>query len=155
MPPICNGYRPPARITAVTVYPDRALTSRSASLNLKPGSYLVTFDSLPALVQDDSVRVEGKGSAGVTIVGLEVKRAFLEQSGEKRVQELDEEIRALEQRSGVLDAKKAGLSSQEGVSRIDPCRLGRPHLQGTGHRPPHGGGTAGSRQLCRRGCHQD
>ena len=101
-----------SRITAVTVFPDRALTSRTASLDLKPGNYLVTFDNLPTLIQDDSVRVEGKGSAGATIVGLEVKRAFLEQSGEARVKELDEEIRALEQRSGALDAKKAGLSSQ-------------------------------------------
>jgi len=101
-----------SRITAVTVFPDRALTSRTASLNLKPGNYLITFDSLPTLIQDDSVRVEGKGSAGATIVGLEVKRAFLEQSGEARVKELDEEIRGLEQRSGALDAKKAGLASQ-------------------------------------------
>ena len=98
-----------SRITTVTVYADRALTTRSATLPLKPGSYLIAFESLPALLQDDSVRVEGKGSAGATIVGLEVKRAFLEQSGEKRVQELDEEIRGLELRSGALDAKKAGL----------------------------------------------
>jgi uncharacterized protein (TIGR02231 family) len=102
-----------SRITAVTVYPDRALTSRAAALKLKPGSYLVTFDSLPPLMQDDSVRVSGKGSAGVTIVGLEVKRAFLEQSGEKRVKELDEEIRGLEQRVGGLDARKAGLAAQK------------------------------------------
>jgi len=102
-----------SRITAVTVYADRALTTRTAELDLKPGSYLVTFDSLPSLLQDDSVRVAGKGSAGVTIVGLEVKKAFLEQSGEKRVKELDEEIRALELRSGGLDAKKAGLNSQK------------------------------------------
>jgi uncharacterized protein (TIGR02231 family) len=46
-------------------------------------------------------------------VGMEVKRAFLEQSGEKRVKELDEEIRGLELRSGLLDAKKAGLASQK------------------------------------------
>jgi uncharacterized protein (TIGR02231 family) len=104
---------PPARITDVTVYADRALTTRSATLPLKPGNYLIAFENLPVLVQDDSVRVEGKGSAGATIVGLEVKRAFLEQSGEKRVKELDEEIRALELRSGALDAKKAGLSSQK------------------------------------------
>ena len=103
----------PARITAVTVYADRALTTRSTTLPLKPGSYLIAFENLPVLIQDDSVRVEGKGSAGATIVGLEVKRAFLEQSGEKRVKELDEEIRALELRSGALDAKKAGLSSQK------------------------------------------
>ena len=102
-----------SRITAVTLYPDRALTSRTAALNLKPGSYLVTFDALPSLIQDDSVRVEGKGSAGVTIVGLEVKRIFLEQSGEKRVKDIDEEIRTLEQRSGALVARRSGLTSQK------------------------------------------
>jgi uncharacterized protein (TIGR02231 family) len=108
-----NRIAAPAQITAVTVYADRALTTRSATLALKPGSYLIAFESLPVLIQDDSVRVEGKGSAGATIVGLEVKRTFLEQSGEKRVKELDEEIRGLELRSGALDAKKAGLSSQK------------------------------------------
>jgi uncharacterized protein (TIGR02231 family) len=101
------------RITTVTVYPDRAMTTRSASLTLKPGSYLVNFDNLPPLIQDDSVRVEGRGTAGVTIVGLEVKRLFLEQSGEKRAREIDEEIRNLERQSGVLDARKAGLASQK------------------------------------------
>ena len=103
----------PARITAVTVYPDRALTSRAATLDLKAGSYLLTFDGLPTLVEDDSIRVAGKGSAAATIVGLEVKRVFLEGSGDKRVQELDKEIRILEQRAALLDAKRAGISSQK------------------------------------------
>lgn len=109
------------RITSVTVYPDRAMTTRSAPLTLKPGSYLVSFDNLPPLIQDDSVRVEGKGSAGVTIVGLEVKRVFLEQSGEKRVREIDEEIRALERQSGGLDARKSGLTSQKAF--LDSIRV--------------------------------
>ena len=103
----------PSRITAVTVYADRALTTRSATLPLKPGSYLIAFKSLPVLIQDDSIRVEGKGSAKATIVGLEVKRVFLEQSDEKRAKELDEEIRSLERRLGTIDSKKAGLSSQK------------------------------------------
>ncbi len=109
------------RITTVTVYPDRAMTTRTASLNLKPGSYLVTFDKLPTLIQDDSVRVEGKGTAGVTIAGLEVKRVFLEQSGEKRVKELDDEIRTLERQAGGLDAKKAGLMAQKAF--LDSIRV--------------------------------
>jgi uncharacterized protein (TIGR02231 family) len=109
------------RITTVTVYPDRAMTNRTAALSLKPGTYLVAFDSLPVLIQDDSVRVEGKGTAGVTIVGLEVKRIFLEQSGEKRVREIDAEIRILEQQSGGLDAKKAGLTSQKAF--LDSIRV--------------------------------
>ncbi len=111
----------PSRITAVTVYSDRAMTTRSASLNLATGSYLIVFENLPALIQDDSVRVEGKGTAGAIISGLEVKRAFLEQSGEKRVQELDEEIRGLERRSAALDARKAGLTSQKAF--LDSIRV--------------------------------
>ena len=102
-----------SRITAVTVYGDRALTSRSATLNLKTGSYLIAFEALPSLILDDSVRVEGKGTAAATITGLEIKRTFLEKSGEIRVKDLDEEIRGLERRSGALDAKKTGISSQK------------------------------------------
>lgn len=103
----------PSRITAVTVYADRALTTRSMTLTLKPGSYLIAFESLPALILDDSVRVDGKGTAATTITGLEIKRLFLEQSGEKRVQELQEEIRILEKRSAGLESRKAGITAQK------------------------------------------
>ena len=109
------------RITTVTVYPDRAMTTRTASLSLKPGSYLVSFDNLTPLIQDDSVRVTGNGTAGVTIVGLEIKRAFLEQSGDKRVREIEEEIRNLERQSGGLDSKKAGVISQKAF--LDSIRV--------------------------------
>jgi len=110
-----------ARITAVTVYPDRAMTTRSATLNLKPGSYLVAFEGLPTLLQDDSVRVTGKGSAGVTIVGMEVQRSFVEQVPEKLAKELDDEIQALERKVGRLDAKKAALAAQKGF--VDSIRV--------------------------------
>lgn len=103
----------PARISAVTVFADRVLATRSVSLHLKPGTHLIVFEKLSALVQDDSVQVKGKGTATAIIAGLEVKRSFLEQSGEIRVQELDNQIRELERRSGSLDAKKAGLASQK------------------------------------------
>ncbi len=102
-----------SRITAVTVYSDRALTFRSTTLNLKPGSYLISFNNLPVLIIDNSVRVAGKGTASATIAGLEIRRNFLEQSSEKLVKELDNEIRSLENRSGALDARKAGISSQK------------------------------------------
>jgi len=108
-------------ITAVTVYPDRAMTSRSAAVTLRPGSYVIAFEGLPTLIQDDSVRVEGKGNAGVTIMGLEVKRAFEAQVPEKKVKELDAEILALERKAGGLDAKKASLTSQKGF--IDSIKV--------------------------------
>jgi uncharacterized protein (TIGR02231 family) len=110
-----------SRITAVTVYPDRAMTARSATISLKPGSYTVVFDGLPAVVLDDSVRVSGKGTAGVTILGLELKRSFAEQVPEKRAVELAEEIRALERKVAGLDARKAALVSQR--SFLDSIRV--------------------------------
>lgn len=102
-----------SKITSVTVYPDRAQTTRSAALTLTPGSYLIDFESLPTLLMDDSVRVSGQGTAAATITGLEIKRAFLEGGAEKRVQELQEEIRALERKSAGLDARKAGIAAQQ------------------------------------------
>jgi uncharacterized protein (TIGR02231 family) len=101
-----------SRITSVTVYSDRALTTRSATLDLKPGSYLIAFEALPTLIMDESVRAGGSGTADVTITGLEVKRVYLEQSGEKRVKELQEEIRSLEQKVARLNAKRAGIVAQ-------------------------------------------
>jgi uncharacterized protein (TIGR02231 family) len=101
------------RITAVTVYQDRAQTMRSATLNLKAGTQIVVLEGLPVLLQDDSIRVEGSGTARATIAGVEIKRRFLEQTAEKRAKELEEEIRVLERKLGGLDAKKAGLSAQK------------------------------------------
>jgi len=101
------------RITAVTVYTDRAQTVRSATVSLKPGTQIVALEGLPVLLQDDSVRIEGSGTARVTIAGIEVKKRFLEQTAEKRAKELEGEIRGLERKVGSLDAKKAGLSAQK------------------------------------------
>lgn len=100
-------------VSAVTVYPDRAMTTRTAELALVPGSYLVTFDNLPALVQDDSIRVDGRGSAAAAIAGIEVKKVFLDRSGEQQIREIDDGIRELERQSAVLDAKKSGLTAQK------------------------------------------
>jgi len=95
-----------ATITAVTLYQDRALTVRTATARLKPGSNLIIITGLPVLMQDDSLRVEGTGTAGTTINSIEVRRRFLEQSAEKRVKEIEGEITALELTLNRLDSKR-------------------------------------------------
>lgn len=110
-----------AAITQVTVYQDRALTQRSATVSLNPGSYLIAFDALPAMIQDDSVRVTGSGSAAAAIAGIEIKKGFLPYSGEERIKGLDEEIRLLERKIGGLDAKKSGFAAQRMF--LDSIRL--------------------------------
>jgi uncharacterized protein (TIGR02231 family) len=111
----------PSTITQVTVYRDRAQVTRTATLNLKAGSQIITIAGLPVLLQDDSVRVDAKGTARATITGIEVKRAFLPQIAEKRVKTIEDELKVLERKLGNLDAKKAGLTSQKGF--IDSIRV--------------------------------
>ena len=105
---------PVSRITTVTVYLDRAMTTRNATLSLKPGNYVVAFEGLPDLIRDDSVRVSGKGSAEVTILGVEVKRSFVEQVPEKLAKELEDEILVLERKLEIMGGKKTALAAQKG-----------------------------------------
>ena len=72
------GVRIPvtSTLTGVTVFQDRAQITRTVVVTLKPGSQVVAIEGLPVLLQEDSVRVEAKGSARVTIGGIEVKRSF-------------------------------------------------------------------------------
>jgi uncharacterized protein (TIGR02231 family) len=110
-----------ATISAVTIYQDRAQVTRTATVQLKPGSQIIALEGLPVLLQDDSVRVDAKGTARVTITGIEVKRTFLARTAEKRVKELEDELKILERKLGTLDAKKAGLTSQKGF--IDSIKV--------------------------------
>ena len=103
-----------AKISGVTVYQDRAQVTRTATVQLRPGSQIIVIEGLPVLLQDDSVRVDAKGTAQATITGIEVKRSFLSQTADKRVQEIDAELKLLERKLGTLDARKAGLAAQKG-----------------------------------------
>ncbi len=108
-------------LNSVTLYPDQAMTTRSATMTLQPGSYIIIFDNLPALVQDDSVRIEGRGTSVSTIVGIEVKHRYTEQISEKRVKELEEEIRTIERQIGSLESRSTALLSQKKF--IDSLRV--------------------------------
>lgn len=101
-----------ATISQVTVYQDRAQVSRSAAVKLSPGSSILVIEGLPALLHDDSVRVDAKGTAQASITGIEVKRSFLSQSADQRVKEIDTEIRQLERAMGLLEARKSGLVAE-------------------------------------------
>ena len=111
-----------SKITGVTVFADRAQVTRGASLVLKTGTNLVSFDNLPALMMDDSLRVEGNGSGRARIAGITVKDVFLDGTQEKRVRELEDEIAALTRKVEGIEARRRGLASQRAF--IDSVRVG-------------------------------
>ena len=67
----------PSRIARVTVYSDRALVSREATVNLTPEPTVFRFKKLPGWVDEGSVRAQT--TAG-KIVDVSVERRFLARS---------------------------------------------------------------------------
>ena len=87
----------PARssITSVTVYPDRAMVMRTADVSLEAGPHAVVFEGLPAALIPNSLRLTGRGTAGLKILGMESERQFLEASLLPEVSALEAEIENL------------------------------------------------------------
>lgn len=111
-----------SRIGAVTVYADRAQVTRNCSLALKAGTNLVSFDALPLLMAEDSLRAEGSGPGRARIAGITVKTVFLERLQEKQIQELEQEILALNRKLESIEARRKALAAQRAF--IDSIRVG-------------------------------
>ncbi len=103
---------PASRIDAVTVYQSSARVTRVARADVQPGPSRVLLTGLPDQLDDDSIRVEGKGSAKARIFGVTVDRVTGEaivQSGaraaEERLERLQDEDRSLDDRAKAAQAR--------------------------------------------------
>ncbi len=102
-----------SKIESVTVYADRALVRRVATLTVKPGEYDFVFKGLPRWLDDDSLRASGAGSAPARLLGIESKVAYTKETPEERVQVLRDEIQALEDKIQVVTDELAVLGEQK------------------------------------------
>jgi uncharacterized protein (TIGR02231 family) len=90
------------QITAVTVFPDRALVTRTGTVALTSGVQTVVFDHLPLNLEEDSVRAKAASRASMKILGIEMRRDYREvppSDDMKKLQDgvtkFDDQIRAL------------------------------------------------------------
>ncbi len=102
-----------SKIDRVTVYRDRAEVTRVGTVDVPVGAHELSFDALPAGVQADTLRVSGKGSAAVTIGGVEARRAFHAEEQIARVRELRERIEALSDESKRIDGRLNVIQHQQ------------------------------------------
>jgi uncharacterized protein (TIGR02231 family) len=98
--PVVNAR---SRIDAVTVYTSSARVLRGATVELPPGFARIVFGTLPEQLDDDSLRIEGKGIAKARVFGVTVERVTGEgaaaadaRAAEERLQRLQDEDRGLE-----------------------------------------------------------
>ncbi|MEM1034089.1 MAG: mucoidy inhibitor MuiA family protein [Myxococcota bacterium] len=99
-----------SRITAVTVYSDRALVTREAAVQLKKGSKAYHFAQLPGWVDEGSVRA---GTTEGKILDVSVARQFLASSSDEGFREVEKAHRALLRRQQALNDELAILDAQK------------------------------------------
>lgn len=103
-----------SRITAVTIYADRAVVTRTATVQIGgAGTFEAAFERLPAELIDPSLQVSGRGEAGAQLVEVAARPTFVEFAANERVKALEDQLRAvgrddraLSDRSGVLGQQR-------------------------------------------------
>ena len=99
-------------ITAVTVYTDRAVITRTAAADLPAGITELVFSRLPQTLDERSLQVSGQGSAPVTILDVSTRPTHVDFAANPRVQELEEQLQRLQRELRGLDDEGAGLAAQ-------------------------------------------
>ena len=125
-----------SRISAVTVYQDRAVVTRSATVQLTGGTTELIFANLPQALNEQSLQVSGKGTAQATILDVSAKQTFVDYTPNARVKELEDQLRALgkqmrgiDDRATLLNASSATLDRMEAALFAPPTKdVPRPDL---------------------------
>jgi uncharacterized protein (TIGR02231 family) len=98
-------------ITEVTVFPDRARVTRTASQSFIPGDYILVFGNLPQDIDDDSIQVSGKGSA--VLKDVNIKEVRYAKIPFEKVKQLVEQEKALEAREEALEDREDQIEKEK------------------------------------------
>ena len=90
------------KISAVTVYPDRALVTRSGEVKLDAGVQTVVFENLPLGLEEDSVRAKASSAGGLKILGVEVRRDYKEAAVSAGTKQLQDDITKIDDQERTL-----------------------------------------------------
>jgi uncharacterized protein (TIGR02231 family) len=116
-----------SKIDSVTVYPDAAIVSRNAEVDLPAGDSTLIFRNLPLALDPASLRVEGEGAAAVTIGAVDAQVAPAETLApdnaiDARLASLRAEREGWQSTIDALNAKRAMIVrfSQSGPDKLSP-----------------------------------
>lgn len=117
-----DTLKPGHGITAVEVFPDRAIVKRSAEVTFdKEGAFDVEITPLPFDLDEGSVRVGAEGSASAKISGVELKKTFLKKYDNEKIKSLKKELEGLKKDMALVDAR---LRNQDAAKRfLDEIKL--------------------------------
>lgn len=109
-----HGLVVDSAISAVTVYPDRAAVTRTASVAVPAAGPLeLEFTGLPAALSEQSLQFSGRGTARITILDVAARPEQLAAVSNERIRALEDELASLSREARRIDAREALLSQQE------------------------------------------
>lgn len=113
--PGAKPLTPAHRITTVTVYPDRALVTRTAALSLSPGTYEVTLGDLPIALDRHSIRLGGQGTAAVTLHGHDVRTVYVGETPQAKITPVAQQLQKLKDQDRALADRLKVQQTQQGA----------------------------------------
>ncbi len=112
-PAIADDLPTDSKISAVTVYTNRAKVERRAVIEVPKGAHTVIFKDVPAEMQPDSLRAEGSAAADVTIGALAHKKSFTAELTAPREKELQAQLEKLGDQRQLLFGEKQALEEEK------------------------------------------
>ena len=111
----------------VVVFSDRAEVRRVVKVKLENGENEIVLSDVSNNIDEDSVRVEGKGEATVLDVVCQSKRVKLDEvNSNDKIKEMQSEIKELELKIEKTKQKKERLSKLLNVLNDFACTLSKP-----------------------------
>ncbi|HUI31363.1 MAG TPA: mucoidy inhibitor MuiA family protein [Candidatus Acidoferrales bacterium] len=110
-----------SKVSAVTVYADRALIIRTAEVNLSPGMNTVEFAGLPVILADQSLRVSGESESNVKVLDVQIKMVFKDTISNEHVRELYDQLSSLQNEEQILEKRMDVLDAE--MSFLDSLRI--------------------------------
>jgi uncharacterized protein (TIGR02231 family) len=123
-------------ISAVTVYTDRAVVTRTATVELPGGTTELVFANLPQSLNERSLQVSGRGTAQALILDVSARQTFVDFTPNARVKEFEDQMKALgkqmrglDDRGGLLQTQQTMLDRMEAALFAPPTKdVPRPDL---------------------------
>ncbi|HEX8982526.1 MAG TPA: mucoidy inhibitor MuiA family protein [Ktedonobacterales bacterium] len=104
-----------APIVEVTAYPDRALVVRRGSVNVtEAGTHDIVLSGLPQPMARESLRASGRGNARAQLLGVDLSMAYLAQTPDDAVRELEGAIDRLDHELEANDQRNQAIEQQRG-----------------------------------------
>ena len=114
-PAFASDVAATSRISQVTVYASSAFVTRSATVAMKSGDSRVVFAGIVPEIDENSLRVKGKGSAEVRLLGAQLMREYTADVPAEKVRQLTDEIQALEDQDAKLENEKLVLDNERNI----------------------------------------